>query len=99
MKRTPIRKIGEIGKANIQARKIIAEISEEKNLNYCEIGFEDCLRNMFLAPAHREKRAFYRGDVDELSRYENWVSSCVSCHKKIEFNKELTEEVFERLRG
>lgn len=99
MKRTPIRKVGKVGKANIAARKIIAEIAEEKNLVRCEIGFEDCLQNLYLAPAHRHKRAWYKGDVELLADFKQWVAACQICHNIIEFNAGLTEEMFLRLRG
>lgn len=100
MKRMPLRKVGKIGEANIEARKIIAEIAEEKGLNYCELQVVDnCLRRRYLAPAHRHKRAWYKGDVALLSAYEQWVSSCVVCHDRIENDKELTEEMFLMLRG
>lgn len=98
MKRTPIKKIGKVGKANIEARKRIAEIAEEKNLNYCELGFTGCTHTLFLAPAHRHKRAWYKGDVDLLADYNQWICACTNCHNVIEHNRDLTEGVFEKLR-
>lgn len=93
-----MRKIGKIGKSNIKARKIIAEISEEKGLTYCEIQMEECLGGSFLAPAHKHKRAWYQGDVELLSDYNQWVAACVNCHNEIEHDEELTLEVFKQLR-
>lgn len=98
MKRTSLKKIGKTGRANIEARQRIAEIAEEKGLNYCEIQFENCLQLHLLAPAHRHKRAWYKGNVDLLADYNEWVAACAMCHNKIEHNKELTEETFKRLR-
>lgn len=98
MKRTPLRKIGKIGEANIEARKRIATICEEEYLNHCELNFDGC-PGWPLAPAHRHKRAWYKGDVDLLSDYNQWVAACQFCHNLIEHNAALTEEVFERLRG
>lgn len=99
MKRSPLKRIGKIGEANILARKKIAEIAEEINFNTCEIKLEGCLRNFALAPAHRHKRAWYKGDVDLLADFNQWVCACVVCHNKIEHNEELTEEVFNKLRN
>ncbi len=99
MKRTAMRKVGTVGQANINSRKKIAEIAEEKCLDYCEIGFPDCLHTMYLAPAHRHKRAWYKGDEELLADYKQWLSLCVKCHDKIEFDEELTEQEFIRLRG
>ena len=98
MRRTPLKRIGKIGEANILARKKIAEIAEEKNINICEIKLKGCLPNYFLAPAHRHKRAWYKGDVDLLSDFNQWVCACVVCHNTIEHNETLTEEVFKRCR-
>ena len=98
MKRSYIKKVGKVGKANQQARKRIAEVAEEHGLNYCEIKLPGCTGSWPLAPAHREKRAWYKGDIELLSDYNEWVSACVVCHDQIEHNKKLTEEIFERLR-
>ena len=98
MKRSPLKKIGKTGEANIEARKRIAEIAEEKGLDYCEIGLEGCLNFAFLAPAHKHKRAWYKGDVELLADYNEWVCACVSCHNLIEHNQELTDKIFKKLR-
>jgi len=93
-----MKKIGKVGKANIEARKRIAEISEEFGLSYCEVRLQGCLGTFGLAPAHRHKRIWYKGDVDKLSDYGEWVCACAECHDKMETNKKLTDEVFKRLR-
>lgn len=98
MKNTPLRKIGKIGQANILARKKIAEIAEENNINICEIKLQGCLVNFALAPAHRHKRIWYKGNIDLLSDFNQWICACVVCHDKIENNEKLTEEVFKRCR-
>lgn len=101
MKRTPLRKIGKVGDANIKARKIIAAICEEKGLNYCEIRFNkdvQCMGNWPLAPAHLHKRAWYKGDVALLSDYNQWVVACQVCHDHMEHDAELTQKVFKKLR-
>lgn len=98
MKRTPLKKIGKIGVANKEARKRIAEIAEEKGLVNCEIRMGGCFNWMALAPAHRYKRSWYKGDVDKLSDYNEWVAVCVHCHNLIEIDPALTKEVFNRLR-
>lgn len=95
----PMKKVGKTGEANLEARKRIAEIAEEKELNYCELGFTGCLKNMYLAPAHRHKRNWYKGDIELLSNFNQWISACQNCHNVIENNKDLTEGVFEKLRG
>ena len=99
MKRTPLRKVGRIGEANIEARKRIAEIARRNNLIACELVLDDgCLGYSYLAPAHRHKRSWYKGDVEKLSDYNEWVAACQSCHNTIENDPILTEEVFKKLR-
>ena len=99
MKRTPLRKVGKIGNANIEARKRIAEIAQEKELTHCELNLPDiCTRTWPLAPAHRHKRAWYKGDVDLLSDYDQWVAACQNCHDFIEHKPIFTEEMFILLR-
>ena len=93
-------KIGKIGRANKEARDIIAQISEERNLTYCEIRLPGkCLGTYGLAPAHRHKRVWYNGSVEKLSDPKQWVAGCQGCHDTIEDSRTLTEEVFMRLRG
>lgn len=98
MKHTTLKKIGKIGKANIEARKRIAEIAEDKWITWCEIRLANCLGGFALAPAHKYKRAWYKGDVEKLSDYNEWVAACQNCHNTIENDPQLTEEVFKELR-
>ena len=85
MRKTPLKRIGKIGKANLEARK--------------KIALEGCLGGIYLSPAHRHKRAWYHGSVELLSDYKQWVSACVRCHNQIEHDSILTESVFNKLRG
>lgn len=94
-----MRKIGKIGRANIEARKKIAEIAQEFDLCSCEARLDGCMGTFGIAPAHRNKREHYGGDVEKLSDYNEWIACCQFCHQKIEGDRELTEKVFKRLRG
>jgi len=95
----PIRRVGKIGRVNGKARQEIAEIAREKNLKECEIGLDRCTKTWPLAPAHRHKRAWYKGDAKLLAHPKQWVCACQSCHDQIEVDPELTEEIFMKLRG
>ena len=99
MKRSPLKRIGKVGEANIKSRRMIAEICESLNLSRCEIRLGGCLISWPLAPAHRHKRIFYKGDADRLADYRQWVCACQRCHDIIEHNPELTEQIFQKLRG
>lgn len=96
--RKPIR-AGRITRINSKARNMIAEIAREENLKECEIGIEGCTKTWPLAPAHRHKRAWYKGDAQLLADRRQWVCACQVCHDQIEVDAELTEEIFMKLRG
>lgn len=82
---------------NKKARKMIAEIAEEKGITLCELDFEGCMRNFGIAPAHRKKRIEY-SSAEELADYNEWVAACQYCHELIEGNRERTEAMFKYLR-
>lgn len=96
MRKTPLNRIGKVGRANLLANKLI---KAQNPPQYCEVRLEGCLGGMFLTIAHHEKRNWYRGDAELLSDKKHWVVACITCHEKMEFNKQLTEEVFKRLRN
>lgn len=102
MKRSPLRKIGKIGKANIEARKIIGRICGENNIISCELRFNGCMGNFGFAPAHRHERLFYKGDVSRLSDMNEWLMSCVWCHQILDdrskTKKDEVEKIFNKLR-
>lgn len=96
MKRTPLRKIGKIGKVNLEANRQLKKLFT--NQDYCEIQLEGCLKTWPLQFCHRHKRAWYKGNVELLADRNQVVIGCQNCHEKIEFSKELTEEIFKKLR-
>lgn len=96
LKRTPLRKVGKTGRANLAANKKIRELELP---SYCEMKLEGCHGGLFLTNAHRHKRAWYKGDVALLSNYKQVVRACVGCHDTTEHNRELNDQVFLRLRG
>lgn len=97
MKRSPLNKIGKIGKRNLEANKKLKELFA--GTEYCEARLENCLVSMFLQFAHRHKRSFYRTKPELLSDYNQVIVMCQNCHNATEYNRELNDEVFLRLRG
>lgn len=98
MKRSKIKSVGKIGRANKIARQKIAEIAQDMGIVMCEMNLEGCRGNFGIAPAHRHKRSWYKGDVDLLSDHSQWVAACQYCHQKSEGDRELTEKLFKKLR-
>lgn len=95
LKRTKLKRVGKIGRANIEANRLIREQNPPQ---HCEIRLDGCLGGMYLTIAHKHKRAWYKGDVELLSDYNEWVCACVSCHNQIEFSQELTDKIFKKCR-
>lgn len=92
-----MKRIGKIGKRNIEANKKLKEMFA--GTEYCEIRLPGCMRTWPLQFCHRHKRIYYRSCPDKLSDYKQVVVGCQACHDKIENSRQLTEEVFLRLRG
>ena len=99
MKKTKLNPLGKVGRANKEARDKIAEIARQHNLTSCEIKLEGCMGTFGVAPAHKHRRGWYKGDVEKLSDYNEWVVGCNYCHEKIDADQGLLEETFNRLRA
>lgn len=97
MKRTALKRVGKVGRANAQANKRLRE--KLGDIHACEIRLEGCMVTWPLQFVHRHKRAWYKGDVERLSDVRQVVIGCQVCHDRIEHDSKLTEEVFTRLRG
>jgi len=95
MRRTPLKRIGKTGKANIEANK---KLSEKLPKEYCEMRLEGCMGNWPLQYAHRHKRSWYKGDVELLSDVNQVIVACQACHERTEHNRELNKEMFAKLR-
>jgi len=99
MKRTRLKAKGKVGRANDKARKMIGKFAQDHALNLCEMNLEGCEGNYNIAPAHRHKRRHYKGNADALADPKQWVVACQKCHMTQEDDRELTEEIFTKLRG
>ncbi len=97
LKRGKLRKVGRVGKANLEANKILA--LRFAGVTQCELRLPGCFHTWLLQRVHRHKRAWYKGDVAKLSNYQQVVIGCQHCHDRIEHDAELTEAVFNELRG
>lgn len=99
LRRTPLNREGPTGRANREANQRLKEIFSSERITSCEVRLAGCLRTWALTFAHRHKRLWYRGDVDKLSNFNQVILACTKCHETIEHNKQLTEEIFQKLRG
>lgn len=76
----------------------LKDVFQEKGIMSCELRLRGCTGNLFLTPAHRHKRIWYKGNPELLWDYSQVILSCLNCHNVIEYNRELTEEMFNKLR-
>lgn len=107
MKRTPLKQVGKIGRANSRANKKIERMAIEKDIHYCEVCpvlaeilgtlSWQCLQSH--SNAHRHSRYDYRGNLDMLSDFKQWVFACQYSHTYIDDNPKIREQVFIKLRG
>jgi len=76
--------------------KKVKKMFLEKGITDCEVRLPGC-ENSWLTFAHRYKRRFYPAKGD-INGYDQIVMACMKCHQKMEQDKDLTKEVFNRLR-
>ena len=93
-----MKKIGRIGKINLKANRILKQKYMEAGICQCEIRLPECMRDFALSFAHKHKRIWYKANLELLSSMKETLLACASCHAKIENDKELTEELFKKLR-
>jgi len=92
-----LRRVGKIGKRNIDANRKIKRMFLEKGITFCELKLEGCM-NWPLQIAHRHKRVYYKDKPELLYDFGEVALACQLCHSKIEGDRELTEEVFNKIR-
>ena len=98
MKRTPLKRIGKIRRANIRANKKLRGRYEITNIRHCEIKLADCT-NFPLNFCHRHNRSWYKGKVGLLSSYNQTIIGCQNCHAKMDANIKFRDRIFKDLRG
>lgn len=77
-----------------KARKKLKIIYEKKQITICELRFNGCWGNNALSFAHRYKRSDPRCE----HTFEGTILACIPCHGKIEYDRDLTEKMFKKLR-
>jgi len=91
--RSTLNKIGRRGRLNKVANARLKQAFIIRGMTNCEI----CGSSSMLSFAHRQKRVNYR-TVEELSDFNEVLLLCIPCHQKIEYDRELTNYWFTKLR-
>jgi hypothetical protein len=79
--------------------KDLMEVMIDNEIHSCELQYEGCSHSLYLTPAHRHKRLWYKKRPELLWTFNQVIMACAGCHSKIEAIRELTEQEFMRLRG
>jgi hypothetical protein len=79
---------------NQQVNKKLRKLFKDKGITRCEL----CSSDWGLTYAHRHKRRWYYGQENLLSDFNQVLLLCLKCHNRIEYDQELTNQIFERLR-
>ena len=87
-------KIGKKTKEWIKASDELEEIYLEKGITQCELRFAGCWIGNSIHFAHRYKR----NDPRCEHTFEGTLLACNNCHDKIEYDRELSEKMFKKLR-
>jgi len=77
----------------------LKKIYQEKGITTCEPRLKKCMGSFGLSFVHRHKRIYYYDKPGLLGSFNETVLGCASCHAEMEKDKQLTIEVFDRLRG
>ncbi len=77
-----------------KARAKLKIIYENKGITTCEARLQGCWYDNALSFAHKYKR----NDPRCAHTFEETLLLCIECHNKQEYNRELTEELFNKLR-
>ena len=77
----------------------LKKIYLDKEITTCELRLNGCVNNFALGFAHRHKRNWYKHNPDLLMDFNQTILACQPCHEKIEYDKQLTQTMFGRLRG
>jgi len=78
--------------------KDLMEEMIENGIHSCEVRFKGCTHALYLAPAHRRKRLWYKKRSELLWTFNEVIMACQNCHETLEASRELTEKTFEKLR-
>lgn len=90
-----LRKIGKKSKEWMEAREKLKQEYLEKGITSCELQLTGCWHDNALGFAHRYKR----NDPRCEHTFEGTILACNPCHSQIEYDKYLSEKMFNKLRS
>lgn len=79
---------------NKEANRRMKKWCLEQGITRCE----NCGQDWALSFAHKQKRRYY-SSAEELSDPKEFLLLCLKCHQQVEYDKKLTRDLFNDLRG
>ena len=95
MRKSPLNKIGKIGRRNLNANKILKFIYTDRGITRCEI----CGDDFMLSWHHRHKREWYRKYPRLLCQFNQTLLLDIKCHNMLELDGNKHKKYFHELRG
>lgn len=80
---------------NQRANKEMKQYCIDNDIRYCEKCHGNHCQNYCLTFAHKHKRRwYYDKPVEWLWKRSEWKLLGLKCHEEIEYNSQLTQELF-----
>jgi len=98
-KKEYIRKIGKIGKRNIEANKILNKEYSKLELPPCEAGIPNLCWHQHHGYMHRHGRVWYRSRPELLHSVNQTLKGCNPCHDYLDAHRKDREALFMKRRG
>jgi hypothetical protein len=98
-KRKGIRKVGKIGKRNMEANQILHKLYAPLNLPPCEAGIPNLCWNETHGYMHRHGRVWYRSHPELLHSVNQTLRGCNPCHTYLDAHRKDREALFMKRRG
>jgi hypothetical protein len=77
----------------------LKKLYTDKEITTCELRLPGCWIDSGLTFAHRHKRIWYKRQQERLADFDQTILACIYCHMEIEYDGELTKQLFVKLRG
>ena len=94
--------MGRMASINQRASRELEKLRREHGIETCELRLPGCLKRMYVAPAHRHKRNWYKEGkfehIELLWDYKQVIWACVGCHTNYEGLKAIYTPVPDSLK-
>lgn len=79
--------------------KKLKKLYSDKGITTCELRLPGCWIDNGLTFLHRHKRIYYKSCPERLTEFNQTLLGCINCHMETEYDRKLTADLFNKLRG